>query len=177
MTDAIAQEFRRLSSEAAIRTVLATVCDRLDEYDIDAFVDLFTEDCRFSRESVVTERPTKAALVGDAVGNGELKVMVSNNQARYARTNHQIGNIVIALHKDEADCVSNASCWHREHDGNTVVCTCVTSTDSSVARTRGRSRIGRSSLTAWTVPARSRKALAMDQARLSVPTVGNACGH
>ncbi len=68
----------------AITDVLALYCDRMDHYDIDGVVDLFTTD------AVMDFGPGRGGVLR---GRAELRARFAGGQAGFRRTHHHLGQV------------------------------------------------------------------------------------
>lgn len=98
-----------LADRRAVEDVLATYCVCLDEYDIDGVAATFTEDC------VTDYGPGKG---GTVQGRTALRDRIARSQAAFARTHHQLGQILVTVDGDGAEALSYVTAWHERHDGS-----------------------------------------------------------
>lgn len=98
-----------LSDRQAICDLLARFCERIDEYDIDAVCELFSEDC------VVDYGPGRG---GEQRGRDSLRARLRTGQGQFAQTHHQLGQCRIELAGDRASAVTYVTAWHRRWDGS-----------------------------------------------------------
>ena len=99
---------RVLLDRARITDVLARYCERLDEYDIDAMAQTFTED------AVTDYGPGRG---GRVVGRAAIRDRIATGQAAFRRTSHQLGQCLVTIDGDRADAVTYVTAWHEWADG------------------------------------------------------------
>ena len=99
---------QELADREAIRDLFALYCERLDEYDIDAMAQVFTEDC-------VTDYGADRG--GTIHGRQAAHDRIVKSHAAWRRTHHQLGQSRIALHGDTARSVTYCTAWHERWDG------------------------------------------------------------
>jgi ketosteroid isomerase-like protein len=97
---------------AAITDVLALYCERIDEYDMDAVVALFTTD------AVMDFGPGRGGVLR---GREALRARFAGGQAGFRRTHHQLGQVRLTPDGTAPDrrvhAVSSCSAGHELHDG------------------------------------------------------------
>ena len=94
---------------AAITDVLARYCEHIDEYDMDAVVDLFTPD------AVMDFGPGRG---GTLHGRRALRDRFAGGQAGFRRTHHHLGQVRLTEEGDgRVRAVSSCSAGHERHDG------------------------------------------------------------
>ena len=91
-----------------IRDVLARYCERLDEYDIDAVAQCFSEDA-------VTDYG--AGRGGEIRGRAAIAKRIATGQSEFRRTHHQLGQVRIRLHDGGAESTSYMMTWHELPSG------------------------------------------------------------
>jgi ketosteroid isomerase-like protein len=97
-----------------IRDLLARYCERLDEYDIDAVAQCFSEDA-------VTDYG--AGRGGEITGRATIAKRIATGQRKFRRTHHQLGQVRIRLHDDGAETTSYMTTWHELASGKIdIVC-------------------------------------------------------
>lgn len=107
MTDTL----RQLADRAEIADLQARYCERIDEYDIDAVAELFTEDC------VTDYGPGRG---GEVVGRAAVRARIAAGQAQFRRTHHQLGQSLVRFDPsdpDRASAVTYVTATHEEWDG------------------------------------------------------------
>ena len=107
MTDTL----RELTDRAAIADLMARYCERVDEYDIDAVAELFTEDC------VTDYGPGRG---GEVAGRAAVRDRIAAGQAQFRRTHHQLGQSRVELDPADAgraSAVTYVTATHGEWDG------------------------------------------------------------
>ena len=104
-TDQLLAELR---DRAAIADVLATFCERVDEYDIPGLAGVFTEDC------FTDYGPGRG---GPVSGLEAVQTRIGRGQAEFRRTHHQLGQSRVTLRGDEADAVTYVTASHEHRDG------------------------------------------------------------
>ena len=96
----------------AVTDVLALYCERIDEYDMDAVVDLFTTD------AVMDFGPGRG---GALRGREALRARFAGGQAGFRRTHHHLGQVRLTPDATAAGgrvrAVSSCSAGHEQHDG------------------------------------------------------------
>jgi len=93
----------------AITDVLALYCERIDEYDMDAVVELFTTD------GVMDFGPGRG---GELRGREALRARFAGGQAGFRRTHRHLGQVrLIELADGRVQAVSSCSAGHERHDG------------------------------------------------------------
>ena len=92
----------------AIADLLARFCERIDEYDIDAVVELFAPDC------VVDYGPGRG---GEQTGRQALHARLSKGQGQFRRTHHQLGQARIEAAGNAATAITYVTAWHERWDG------------------------------------------------------------
>ncbi len=103
-------QITRLVARNEIAEVLAKFCERVDEYDIDAVAELFTEQC------VVDYGPGRG---GRVVGRDAVGARIANGQSEFRRTHHQLGEQTMEFSSDTACQVSTyVTAWHETWDGD-----------------------------------------------------------
>lgn len=108
MTDPdLVAEVRDLRDRADVARVLATFCARVDEYDIDAVAQVFTEDC------TVDYGPGRG---GPQSGRARVAARIARGQSQFRRTHHQLGQSLVDIHGDRAHAVTYVTAWHEEND-------------------------------------------------------------
>jgi ketosteroid isomerase-like protein len=103
---------RSLADRQEIADLLARYCARIDEYDIDGLIEVFTADC------LTDYGPGRG---GPTHGREALRKRLLASQGRFRRTHHQLGQIVIELDGDNADSVAYATASHELWDGTRQV--------------------------------------------------------
>ena len=98
----------RLSDRQEIADLLARFCERVDEYDIDAVVELFTDDC------TVDYGPGRG---GEQHGREALRDRLRRGQGQFRRTHHHLGQVRVELAGDEASAVTYVTAWHELWEG------------------------------------------------------------
>lgn len=98
-----------LDREAVVRTI-ATFCVRVDEYDIAAVAEVFTEDCH------VDYGPGRG---GPREGRAAVAQRIAEGQSQFRRTQHQLGQSLVELDGDEARALTYVTAWHEELSGHT----------------------------------------------------------
>ena len=91
-----------------IRDLLARYCERLDEYDIDGVAQCFSADA-------VTDYG--AGRGGEVRGRSAIAERIAAGQKAFRRTHHQLGQIRIRLHGDDAESTSYQMTWHELQSG------------------------------------------------------------
>lgn len=93
----------------AITDVLALYCERIDSYDMDAVVDLFTPD------AVMDFGPGRGGVLR---GREALRARFAGGQAGFRRTHHHLGQVRLIEECDgRVHAVSSCSAGHELHDG------------------------------------------------------------
>ncbi|MEJ2887467.1 nuclear transport factor 2 family protein [Actinomycetospora aeridis] len=93
----------------AITDVLALYCERIDSYDMDAVVDLFTTD------AVMDFGPGRG---GALRGREALRARFAGGQAGFRRTHHHLGQVRLTDAGDgRVHALSSCSAGHELHDG------------------------------------------------------------
>lgn len=93
----------------AITDVLALYCERIDSYDMDAVVELFTPD------AVMDFGPGRG---GALRGREALRARFAGGQAGFRRTHHHLGQVRLTAAADgRVHAVSSCSAGHEMHDG------------------------------------------------------------
>lgn len=95
-----------------IADTLARFCERIDEYDIDGAVEVFTEDC------VTDYGPGRG---GPIAGREQLRRRLLRSQRENKRTHHQLGQVTVRLDGDEARSIAYVTAWHELRDGRSQV--------------------------------------------------------
>jgi ketosteroid isomerase-like protein len=101
-----------LASMQEIRDVLSMYCERLDAFDVDGLVDLFTDDC------IVSGRiePGGAECRGrDMFRNMLVSDPKGSRGSRY--THHELGQVRIEIAGDHATSLGYATADHERMDG------------------------------------------------------------
>jgi len=102
-----------LVARQEVADVLARFCERIDEYDIDAVAELFTEDC------VTDYGPGRG---GRVVGRQALAERLRTGQEEFARTHHQLGQMTVRFDgPDTCHASTYVTAWHERFDGSTPV--------------------------------------------------------
>jgi ketosteroid isomerase-like protein len=91
-----------------IADVLASYCELIDAYDIDAVADLFTQDC---------ETDYGPGRGGPVNGRPAVHARIAAGQAEFRRTHHQLGQIRTVIDGTQAESVSYVTAWHERWDG------------------------------------------------------------
>ncbi len=106
----LAAQVARLVARIEVSEVIARFCERVDEYDIDAVAELFTEQC------VVDYGPGRG---GRVVGREAVRARIARGQSEFRRTHHQLGEQTMEFVSD-SDCrVSTyVTAWHETWDGD-----------------------------------------------------------
>ncbi|MHC1557562.1 nuclear transport factor 2 family protein [Actinomycetospora sp. C-140] len=93
----------------AITDVLALYCERIDDYDMDAVVDLFTAD------AVMDFGPGRGGVLR---GRAALRARFAGGQGGFRRTHHHLGQVRLTEAEDgTVHAVSSCSAGHELHDG------------------------------------------------------------
>jgi hypothetical protein len=96
-------------AKQSIADTLARFCERIDEYDIDGVVDLFTEDC------ATDYGPGRG---GPLKGREPLRQRLRRSQAENKRTHHQLGQVRVVLEgKAVAHSIAYVTAWHELWNG------------------------------------------------------------
>lgn len=101
-------ELDELVDRQAIADLLARYCQTLDEYDLDAMAETFTEDA-------VTDYG--AGRGGRVEGRAAIRERIAAGQATFRRTSHQLGQILVTIDGERAEGVTYVTAWHEWHDG------------------------------------------------------------
>ncbi|MBI5088030.1 MAG: nuclear transport factor 2 family protein [Actinobacteria bacterium] len=108
-TDDLASRVRRLEAKDAITELLTRYTIAVDEYDIDAVAELFTDDC------VTDYGPGRGGLV---VGRDDVRARIRRGQSEFRLTHHQHGQVLITFTDDAtATVVSYLTAWHERWNG------------------------------------------------------------
>ncbi|WP_168990563.1 nuclear transport factor 2 family protein [Aureimonas flava] len=126
----------------AIADVLADCARCLDEYDIDGIGAHFTEDC------MMDQGPMRG---GPIHGRDPVVAGMKTRQARFRRTNHQLGQSLVRIVDDTADVVTYVHAWHETWDG-----------EKQEARLRYVDRMVRRPDGRWMIAARRSEAMGVD---------------
>lgn len=96
-------------THVAITDVLALYCDRIDAYDVDGVVDLFTAD------AVMDFGPGRGGVLR---GRDALRARFAGGQGGFRRTHHHLGQVrLAAVEGGRVQAVSSCSAGHERHDG------------------------------------------------------------
>lgn len=102
------QRVEELLDRSEIADLLATYCERLDEYDIDGMATTFAED-------VVTDYGPGRG--GEVTGRDAVRDRIAAGQATFRRTAHQLGQSLVTIEGDRAYATTYVTAWHEWHDG------------------------------------------------------------
>lgn len=97
-----------LVSRFEIADVIARFSERIDEYDIDGVVQLFTHDC------VTDYGPGRG---GEIRGRDGLRQRMLQSQAGFRRTHHQLGQVRVEFDGNQAFAFSYVTAYHETFDG------------------------------------------------------------
>lgn len=93
----------------AIGDLLARFCEHVDEYDIDAMGEVFTEDC------VTDYGPGRG---GRVEGRAATMARIASGQAAFRRTHHQLGQHRVRPAGETSYLVTTyVTAWHERWDG------------------------------------------------------------
>lgn len=98
----------RLVERQEIADLLARFCERIDEYDIDGVVELFTDDC------TTDYGPGRGGAV---LGREAFRARLLSSQGAFRRTHHQLGQVRVELDGDSARSVAYVTADHELSDG------------------------------------------------------------
>lgn len=103
-----------LADRAEIADVLATFCERIDEYDWQSAADLFAEDCR------VDYGPGRG---GPVHGRSACAERFRKGQAEFRLTHHQLGQGRVVVEDDGAAASASTyiTAWHEDWAGDRSV--------------------------------------------------------
>jgi len=102
-----------LVATQTIADTLARFCERIDEYDIEGVVGLFTEDC------VTNYGPGRGGVLN---GREPLRQRMLRSQAENKRTHHQLGQVRIVFESSAAALsIAYVTAWHELWDGQVRV--------------------------------------------------------
>jgi ketosteroid isomerase-like protein len=91
-----------------ILDVLALFCERIDEYDIDGVVHLFTPDC------LTDYGPGRG---GEVRGRDALRRRMLQSQGGFRRTHHQLGQVRVELEGNQGFAFSYVTAYHETFEG------------------------------------------------------------
>ncbi|WFS69723.1 nuclear transport factor 2 family protein (plasmid) [Agrobacterium leguminum] len=131
-----------LADRLAISDVLAACARYLDEYDIDAVGERFTDDC------MMDQGPGRG---GPIRGREAVVAGMKTRQARFRRTNHHLGQSIVEISGDTADATTYVHAWHETWDGL-----------KQEAKLRYRDKLKRSADGRWRISERTSQAMGVD---------------
>lgn len=88
--------------------IVGAYCERIDSYDIDGVVALFSEDC------VADYGPS---ATGPIEGRDALRTRLLDTQAAFRRTHHQLGQVRVHVNGDRATSMAYTTATHQRWDG------------------------------------------------------------
>jgi ketosteroid isomerase-like protein len=91
-----------------VRNAIAAYCMALDEGDMDSVADCFALD------ALADYGPGRG---GVQTGSRAIVERIAQGQAVFRRTHHQLGQIHVTLHGDEAQAMSYVTAWHERYTG------------------------------------------------------------
>ena len=93
-----------------ILDILAEYCRRVDQYDIEAMAELFTEDC------VTDYGPGRG---GEVTGRENVRARIAAGQKAFRRTHHQLGQTILEGTDDPTavSALTYVTAWHEDHAG------------------------------------------------------------
>jgi len=109
MNESVEPMLGELHDRQSIADVLATFCERIDEYDVDGLVDVFTPDC------FVDYGPGRG---GPVTGRDAVLARIATGQSEFRRTQHQLGQSLVRLSGDQADATTYVTAMHEAWDGD-----------------------------------------------------------
>jgi len=108
MTDELSRAVGALQDRQDVIDVVATFCDRVDEYDIDALRAVFTEDC------FTDYGPGRG---GPVRGLEAVIARIKKGQSEFRRTQHQLGQSLVHLIGDAASANTYVTATHEDWSG------------------------------------------------------------
>jgi SnoaL-like protein len=131
-----------LADRQAIADLLATYCERLDEYDIDGVGKVFTDD------GAMDQGPGRG---GPIRGPAQIVAGMKKRQALFRRTHHQLGQSKVEIEGDCARALTYVIAWHLTWEEKVLI-----------ARLRYRDELVRISGGQWRIARRTSEALGVE---------------
>ncbi len=132
MTDKVTdEEAAALVRRQQVLDLLARYCERVDEYDIDAMADCFSE------TATTDYGPGRG---GPVAGRNAIARRIRAGQAEFTRTHHQLGQCRLSTDERSGSSLAYVTAWHERWNGD-VETACLRYRDDVVRDADGAWRI------------------------------------